>query len=496
MPVETSNPKLFGTDGIRTRFGESPLTPHELPQLGQAIGRCLAEPGESMLLGWDPRQSSREIVERLTRGLADAHIEVSWLGEVPTPVVARTIAAINDGRGRLSEFRAGIMVSASHNEWQDNGIKIFGHDGHKLPDGDQDKITDIFYEIRDKAGVPTPEPDSPTDRWLPNAPSRYFDPNLYAEDLSPGIRNKHISYLVRSAEGMDFGGEKAVIDAANGAASKFARLVFSELNIDVISIFDRPNGKNINDGCGATDTKALREAVAKNKAAFGLAFDGDADRLAVVDSRGNELNGDHIMYILASVNRYKQVAATVMTNMGIAEALREQGVELHRTDVGDRHLLAEMQKKPEIDVAGEQSGHIILPQRLESGSMFMSGDGMLAAIRLMQAVRKSGITLDEWHDRLAVRQFDQSLINVPVSDRSVLERPGVVEYIRQQAAKLGGNVQDIAWSSGTEFEGPDWRVFARPSGTEQVVRVMVETKEKGAATAHAHRIAEELANIA
>lgn len=425
---------FFGTDGIRGPAGEYPLNQVGAAQIGKAVATYFAQPGELIVVGCDPRESSPMLAEAVIEGLLAAGARVEDAGILPTP----GLSYLTKQRGA----RAGVMITASHNLYMDNGIKVFNEDGGKLPDGVEDRLNELI------AGT-IPDRPGGSRQLLEKAVT------LYQE------------FLVACAEKASFQGLRIAIDSANGATSGIAERIFRELGADVMPLFDKPDGRNINVACGATDTRALQEVVKQQHLDIGIAFDGDGDRVIVVDDRGRELSGDHLLYILALTGQHRGVVATIMSNMGLETALKDHGMVLHRTAVGDRYVLEGLAKTG-LTLGGEQSGHIIL------ADYAMTGDGLLAAIRTLVQVRASGKTLAQWRDDLPL--LPQALINVPLSDRSLLNHPDVIALVSRCSADLDDH----------------GRLNIRPSGTEPKIRVMVEAPD---AIERAQVIADQLTNL-
>lgn len=426
--------KLFGTDGIRGVAGLYPLDKSGCIQIGKAIGVYFAKPGDKILIGCDPRQSSDEIVQNVTSGLVAVGVDVISVGVLPTPALAYLT--------KNSDAVAGVMITASHNPYTDNGIKVFTSSGGKLLDETEEKLNDLINgEIKNKdAGNPS-------------------------VDIS--LVTKYEDYLVETMAGARLEGLNIALDSANGATSGVAKRVFERLKANVTTLFDDPDGININDHCGATDTNALQNAVIVHKLDCGAAFDGDGDRLIIVDNKGRQMDGDYIMYILSSTEKHTGVVATIMSNMGLEIALKKQNISLQRTIVGDRYVLEGLENTG-YTLGGEQSGHIILPE------LSTTGDGLLAAIQTLRYVLKSGKKLSEWRDNLEL--LPQSLVNIPLQNKSLLEREDIKKYIADQTLEL-------------ENAG---RVLVRPSGTEPKARVMVESPD---AEVRAKNIAETLTKL-
>ena len=425
---------VFGTDGIRGKAGVYPLNAEGATQIGKAVGTYFAQPGDTILVGHDPRESSPALVASVIAGLTAVGVHTTILGVIPTPGLAYLT--------KHQDAVAGIMITASHNAYTDNGIKVFTNNGDKLSDDIQTSLNTLIASDIDNRADGT-----------------------VAEDHA--LTRSYADFLVSSANGQLSHELNIAIDCANGATSLLANDIFQKLGIQTIPLFNKPNGTNINAKCGATDTTALREVVKTQHLSGGIAFDGDGDRVVLVDEQARELSGDHILYILALTGGHKGVVATMMSNMGLDTTLKAHGVALHRTAVGDRYVLEGLAQTG-FTLGGEQSGHIILPE------LSTTGDGMLAAIQTLQNVTNSGKSLAQWYDELQL--LPQALINIPVSDKSLLDRLDIQEYIDAQIAELG--------------EGG--RINIRPSGTEPKVRVMVESSD---ATERAQTIADTLSKL-
>lgn len=426
--------QFFGTDGIRGQAGVYPLDDAGMVQIGKAVGEYFTMPSETVLVGWDPRESSEGLVVSLVKGLVAMGVDVQKTGVIPTPGLAYAT--------QHQKARAGVMITASHNPYTDNGVKIFTPDSRKLSDEAQAGINDaIDRDITDRGfGQAKDEP---------KAVKAYED------------------FLVTSGGRASFKGLHIAIDSANGATSGIAARVFYTLGAQVVPLFDKPDGRNINVQCGATDTKALQDTVREQKLNGGVAFDGDGDRVIFVDEKGRELTGDHLLYILAVAGKQKGVAATIMSNQGLETALKPHGIELHRTAVGDRSVLEGMDQTG-FKLGGEQSGHIIMSE------YSATGDGLLAAIRVLALVAASGKTLAQWHDELVL--VPQALVNIALADKSLLERPDIKAFITEQTAELGNT----------------GRLLIRPSGTEPKARVMVEAPD---AETRAQKIVRKLQDL-
>jgi len=440
--------KYFGTDGVRGVANQE-LT----PELAYRIGRCggyvltrgVAEGAKpTVVIGRDTRVSGPMLEAALTAGLLSIGANVVRLGVVTTPAVAyltRTLGA-----------DAGVMISASHNPVQDNGIKFFGGDGFKLSDETELEIERLMDADVDELPRPTGADmgtvrDDERAKWL------------YAD-------------YVKSATPVRFDGKKIVLDCAHGAAFELAPRIFEELGAEVIAIGASPDGLNINEGVGSTHTEAIREETLRHGAFLGLSFDGDADRLIAVDERGEEVDGDYILCIcgdaLRRAGKLKNdtVVTTVMSNLGFFKAARELGLKTAQTAVGDRYVMEEM-RRGGYNLGGEQSGHVIF---LDYNT---TGDGILTALQLTATVVASGKPLSEL--KTMMQKFPQVLVNVRVADKSGLkDNAAIAAAVKDVEAALGEN----------------GRVLVRPSGTEALVRVMAEGPDKAEIEAHVARIAD------
>jgi phosphoglucosamine mutase len=426
--------KYFGTDGIRGEVGKAPIIPDFIMRLGYAAGTVLkqaAPAGErcTVLIGKDTRVSGYLLEAALEAGFSAAGVDVMLCGPMPTPGVAYLTKAL-----RLS---AGVVISASHNPYQDNGIKFFSPEGDKLSDASELAI------------------EAALDQPLGCVSSKYLGKAFRLDDAT----GRYIEFCKSTFPAtLNLRGLKMVVDCANGAAYQSAPNVFHELGAEVISIGVEPNGRNINDGCGATAPAALVAKVKEHQADLGIALDGDADRLQMVDSTGRLFNGDELLYVLAKdrVDRGLQlggVVGTLMTNAAIEQAIKALGLQFERANVGDRYVLEQL-KKHQWTLGGEGSGHLLC---LDQHS---TGDGTVAALQVLAAMRKQGKSLAELLD--GVNVFPQVLLNVKVA-------PG---FDWQADSKVVAAVNSI-----TAQLGNAGRVLIRASGTEPVLRVMVEAKE-------------------
>ncbi|WP_019790242.1 phosphoglucosamine mutase [Streptococcus sobrinus] len=423
--------KYFGTDGVR---GEAniELTPELAFKLGRFGGYVLSQHETErprVFVARDTRISGEMLEFALIAGLLSVGIEVYKLGVLATPGVSYLV--------RTEKASAGVMISASHNPAQDNGIKFFGGDGFKLDDNREAEIEVLLDDPEDK---------------LPR-PSAQGLGNLV--DYPEGLR-KYEKFLVDS--GNDLEGMKIVLDTANGAASVSARDVFLDLNADITVIGENPDGLNINDGVGSTHPEQLQEAVKKVGAEIGLAFDGDSDRLIAVDENGQIVDGDRIMFIigkyLSEQGKLAQntIVTTVMSNLGFHKALDAQGINKVVTAVGDRYVVEEMRKNG-YNLGGEQSGHVIIMD------YNTTGDGQLTAIQLTKVLKETGKTLSELASEVTI--YPQKLVNIRVENSmkdKAMEVPVIAQVIQKMEAEMAGN----------------GRILVRPSGTEPLLRVMAE----------------------
>ncbi|TXH03404.1 MAG: phosphoglucosamine mutase [Nevskiaceae bacterium] len=425
------NRKYFGTDGIRGRVGVAPMTPEFALKLGWAAGRVLAQQSNAkVVIGKDTRRSGYVFESAIEAGLASAGVDVDLLGPLPTPGVAYLTRALR--------AHAGVVISASHNPHHDNGVKFFGADGGKLSDAIELQIEAMLDQPMQCVA---PEALG-TVRRVSDATGRYieFCKSTFAE------RNLH--------------GIKLVVDCANGAAYKTAPSVFEELGASVEVIGARPNGLNINEGCGSTHLDALKAAVRKHKADLGIALDGDADRCLMVDASGQEIDGDQILYIIASARLddgglQGPVVGTLMSNLGLEKAIRALGLGFERAGVGDRYVMEMLRAKAGV-LGGETSGHTICLDKTTTG------DGLVTALQVLSALKRSGHSLA--HLAARMHRYPQLLINIPVKGKAkpILELEAVRAAEQQSLQRLG--------TSG--------RVLLRASGTEPLIRVMVEAEDE------------------
>lgn len=435
--------KYFGTDGIRGRVGTGQMTPQAVMKLGWAVGKVLASHGNNLVvIGKDTRISGYMFEASLEAGLSAAGVDVRILGPMPTPGIAyltRTLRA-----------SAGIVISASHNPFYDNGLKFFSAEGTKLPDDIEDEIETVFeqeMEIVDSARLGKAE-------RVKDAQGRYIE-----------------ACKATIPVGTSFKGLKIVLDCANGATYHIAPNVFAELGAEVITIGDKPNGLNINADCGSTHPHTLAAAVLQNRADIGIAFDGDGDRVMMVDSKGQIIDGDEILYIItkarmASGEKKGGVAGTLMSNMGLELAIKKLGLEFERTQVGDRYVI-ECLKEKGWCLGGENSGHIICLDRTTTG------DGIVSSLQVMAYLAETGESLMEALSDM--KMLPQVLINVPLPVKTnPVNEPKVKSAVEEVEKQLNGC----------------GRVLLRASGTEPLIRVMVEGEDEKQVTAYAQQIAD------
>lgn len=435
--------ELFGTDGIRGRAGEFPLDDRTVYAVGLALaGQIANSRSPKVLIGMDTRMSSMHIVRLLAAGLKDGGSAHAFAGVVPTPAVAYAT--------QQGDYSLGVEVSASHNPFDDNGIKVFGPFGYKLPDETESEIERrveglLADQLRVRAIEPDDEPDVAA---------------LYAGHL-------------RQAGGVPprAGNLRFVVDCANGAASEVAPILFEAIGADVKYLACDPNGRNINLDCGALHMESLAEEVVSCGADFGAAFDGDADRCLFVDEHGEVLNGDNILLLIAQTFKRRDmlpdnlVVATVMSNLGLELALQDEGIKLIRTPVGDKHVINEMLSTG-ATLGGEQSGHVIF------GDYSTTGDGLLSLLMVLRTIVEEGVPCSELRNRLKVSP--QKLINVPVREKRPLDQlPEIRDAVADRELELAGR----------------GRVVIRYSGTEPVVRVMVEAESQRDVVQHCTDIA-------
>ena len=441
--------RLFGTDGVRGLANETLTAPLAL-KLGAAAATVLTKDRRSekrrpvALIGRDPRVSGEMLAAAMAAGMASKGVDVLRVGVIPTP----GLAFLTDDYGA----DIGVMISASHNPMPDNGIKFFSAGGRKLPDNIEDEIERTMAALEDTG---------PTGTSI----------GRVIEEASDA-QERYLAHL-KEAVSADLSGIKVVVDCANGAASEVAPMAYAAAGATVTAIHNTPNAYNINDGSGSTHMDQIQAAVVEHGADLGLAHDGDADRCLAVDAHGNIVDGDQIMAVLATAMRDSNslkantLVATVMSNLGLKQAMKREGIDMRETKVGDRYVLEELERG-DFSLGGEQSGHIVVPEHATTG------DGVLSGLLLMARMAETGKSLEELARVMTV--LPQTLINVPVSDKSrILDDDSVRAAISEAEAELG--------ESG--------RVLLRPSGTEELFRVMVEAAEEE----QARKVAGQLAAV-
>jgi len=440
--------KYFGTDGVRGLVGVSPITPDFVMRLGYAAGKVLAKSQAgagrpTVLIGKDTRISGYMLEAALEAGLSAAGVDVMLAGPMPTPAIAYLTRAL-----RLA---AGVVISASHNPFQDNGIKFFSDQGTKLPDA---------VELEIEAGLDQPMECVPSEKLgrakrLDDAQGRYIE---FCKSTFPNE--------------LDLRGLKIVVDCAHGAAYNIAPHVFHELGAEVVAIGNKPDGFNINDGVGATAPQAMADAVLAHGADLGIALDGDADRLIMCDATGRLYNGDELLYVMVmdrvSTGPVQGAVGTLMTNMALEVAFKDKNIGFARAKVGDRYVLEVMQEKGWI-LGGEGSGHLLCLDK------HTTGDGIISALQVLSALKRCGGSLQQCAGGLVL--FPQTLINVRV--------PAGFDWTK--------NADMVAEKEKVERElGASGRVLIRASGTEPLIRVMVEARDAADAQSMARRIADKV----
>ena len=437
--------KYFGTDGVRGRVGEHPITADWILRLGRAAGIVLAgNDKRGVVIGKDTRVSGYMFESALEAGLAAAGANVLLLGPMPTPAVAyltRTLYAC-----------AGIVISASNNPFEDNGIKFFSADGEKLPDA----IEEAIEEELEKPFITVDSAHMGKAQRVDDAAGRYIE---FCKGTMPF--------------GTLFGGMRIALDCAHGATYKVAPAILRELGAKVNVIGDEPDGMNINDACGSTQPEAMQRHVIDSGADLGIALDGDGDRLVMADHEGNLVDGDELLYIIASARHAEGsmtggVVGTVMTNFGLERALADMGIPFTRTDVGDRHIHRELISRG-WTLGGETSGHLLALDRASTG------DGIVSALLVLELMVRSGKSLAEL--RQGMEKFPQTMINVPVS-AGAQQKLGSSEPIRMALGEVEAELHGMG------------RVILRPSGTEPLIRVTLE----GADRAQIEKLAGQLAD--
>ncbi len=442
--------KLFGTDGIRAVAGQPPLDPPTVYAVGLALAHTLkaSTSNPRVLLGMDTRESSESIAATLTAALDAGGASVENAGVITTPAVAHLT--------HIHGFATGVVISASHNPWQDNGIKLFGPDGYKLPDATELAIeSEIFRQLALNTHPPSLTP-------------------LQAPPVNEADRAEYTRFLLAAVPGLSLDNHKVVLDCANGAASAVAPQLFADLGGEVIVTHASPDGRNINLGCGALHPEIVAAEVLRHRASIGITFDGDADRVLFADEHGKVVNGDAVL-LLAARDLHAQgklvnatVVATTMSNMGLEAALARSGIKMLRAPVGDKYVLEQMLATG-ASLGGEQSGHILFSGRSTTG------DGLLTALLILDIVHRTGKSLAELAADLIT--FPQVIVNVTVREKKPLDQ------IPSVAQAIAAAEQDLAGTG---------RVVIRYSGTEALARVMIEAEDHARMTRHAEAIAQAI----
>jgi phosphoglucosamine mutase len=440
---------LFGTDGIRGVAGQAPLDPKTAQAVGAALGRWVIESKQArqVVIGMDTRESGPWLAAEVAAGLARHDVTVDFAGVTTTPGVAYL--------AKNGPFAAGVMISASHNPYRDNGIKLIGHAGYKLPDEQEELLEKEIFALLVQGAYSPPSPLT----------------------VDSGLDRTYMDHLAATLPG-GLGGLKIIADCANGSASVLVPELFASLGAEVHCIHCSPDGRNINLNCGSLHLDVLQRAMLEQKADVGVAFDGDADRALFVARSGKIIDGDAVLFLTGRYLKERGqltvdghpplVVATVMSNLGLERALCAHGIAMIRTPVGDKYVLEEMLRRGAV-LGGEQSGHIIFR------NYATTGDGMLTALRVFEVMRQAGAGLDELTAEIQV--YPQRLVNVRVKERKPLEElPAVVAEIR----------------AAEESFGDSGRVLVRFSGTEPLARVMVEGPELDRVELFANRIASRI----
>jgi phosphoglucosamine mutase len=438
--------RLFGTDGIRGVAGIWPLDPPTIARVGAAIVRVLPSPRTArIIVGRDTRESGEWIERELARGAASQGAHVTSAGVIPTPGIAYL--------ARASDFDLGVMLSASHNPYEDNGIKVFSGRGEKFDEAEERAVEVVMADPG----------------WVVGAAP-------HAEVTSDDLVDRYLSHIRRILpDAGPLAGARVALDLANGATTATARRLFETVGFTVIARGDEPNGRNINLACGSTHPAGLAATVVAEHCRLGVAFDGDGDRAIFVDHRGRVVDGDAVLLMLAADYHQRGqlagdvVVATVMSNVGLELALGERGIRLVRTPVGDKYVMEELRRHG-YTIGGEQSGHVILAEHL------FTGDGMATALAVLRLMIRSGRELADLAAQLVT--FPQTLVNVRVRDKKpVADAPGLAGAIARVEAALGGR----------------GRVLVRYSGTEPLLRIMIEGEDQATVQAWAEEIAEAAA---
>jgi len=438
--------KLFGTDGIRGKANSYPITPEVALQLGKAVAlhfRASGNSSSNVVIGKDTRLSGYMLENALTSGLISMGMDVMSVGPLPTPAIAHLIKSFNAD--------CGIMITASHNPYEDNGIKIFGSDGYKLPDSVELEIEKMMFD-----GEIT---------------SSHIGTNLLGKEYRlEDARGRYIEFAKSSIENYSLKGLKIVLDCANGAGYKIAPWIFKELGAEIIKVGTDPDGFNINKNCGATVPGNISNLVVQNHADVGICLDGDADRVIMLDSNGAIVNGDRILAMCAldykerGVLSSNTLVTTVMSNLGLIHAMKKADINVEVTQVGDRYVIERM-KEGKFNIGGEQSGHIIFMDYVTTG------DGIITALHLLRMMKEKKLPLAVLAN--CMDEFPQILNNISVKNKLPIDE---VKSLKEEIAKCEADL------------GDGGRVLVRYSGTENLLRVMVEAKEYKKAKAWTDRI--------
>ena len=437
--------KLFGTDGIRGRANEYPITPEVALRLGRAVARCLNARDKArhkVVIGKDTRVSGYMLETALTSGLVSEGARVLLTGPVPTPAVAHLT--------RSMACDAGIMLTASHNPYEDNGIKIFGPDGYKLPDELERRVEKIILDEEPATG------------------SGRIGKAFRIDDAV----GRYIEYAKNAAGACNLKGKKVVVDCANGAGYFVGPLIFEELGAEVLKLGIDPDGRNINENCGALHFEGAAELTLAQSADLGVCLDGDADRLILVDEKGRKVSGDRMLCFCAKALREEgklrrdTLVTTIMSNLGLRDSLAADGIAMETTGVGDR-LVLERMKEGGYSLGGENSGHVIFADHSTTG------DGIMSALMVLSIMQRTGRPLSELAD--CMEEYPQENRDLPVAEKKPLEEvPDLLAAVNEAESSLG----------------EDGRVLVRYSGTESKLRVLVEAKDADAAKRHGDRIVE------
>lgn len=441
--------KLFGTDGVRGVANTYPMTVELALQLGRAAAHVIRKEidGQKIVIGKDTRLSGYMLESALASGICSMGVDVLLLGPLPTPGVAYITRSLRAD--------AGIVISASHNPFEDNGIKFFSGDGLKLPERVEQEMEILINEGKIESIRPTAHAVGKAFR-IDDALGRYVE---FVKNSFP--------------RGMTLDGLKIVVDCANGAAYKAAPCVFGELGAEIFIYHDKPDGININNRCGALYPETIQKKVLEHKADIGIALDGDADRLICADEKGNVIDGDYIMGICSrdlftNGDFKKTLVSTIMSNFALDVFVRSLGAKMVRTDVGDRYVIEEMHRQGAV-LGGEQSGHIIFREYTTTG------DGLITALQVLRILKQTGKSLSQLCS--GIERYPQALINIRVREKKPLEKlPSVQERVEEVKQDLGD----------------DGRVFVRYSGTEPIARVLVEGPDQARIDAYAKKISQEI----